>query len=581
MFTNPRNLRRLFWSTVAVLAALLILPSTGWLLRAQWRSLLNPVPGVQDNLRNVGMKQLAIEPGPRSDLPARLNREAARHPNDYEMQVSAAITVAPDGSPPTALTRMARLGSLIARYPRRPELYAHLIRCMTEGPVRVNRDEEYLLIDGHLPQFHRPGASRPGDVCTFEKAATIGERLDPNNAYFPMMEAAGLFAVHQDREALDAIRRASEKPFFDDYVPDEAIADLRLARATEGRLSALQMEAAYGQVWLPHLSALRAAATVAVYLAMKAEKSGHPADGIAIRHAVMRCGGLIRADSTSFIGSLVGVAISRLGATRPGGAPSLRVGDWSSSEKCSIAEERAYLSYLNRLGARNEARWAKNELDNSSRVRNLAESAFVIEPLGGDPMLRLIAWWILDLTVLPSGLCFLFLAGIAGLRWRRRYGITPLLTAVVFISALAAGAWFRPWTGAFGNVVHFISLADPRIGGWLSVPAGMMLAVMSDPFGVRPFCVVAVVGLPILLLLLVAATALIRRKPLTGSLVCWMRRSGAAVGCILLLSYGALLIGTLQVERATSADLNQRVQGEGRHFARRGGVTWPAAPPPE
>lgn len=58
-------------------------------------------------------------------------------------------------------------------------------------------------------------------MALFLKATEQGAALEPDNAYFPMMRAIGLFTVHRDAEALDALRLAGHCSQWHEYLMDE------------------------------------------------------------------------------------------------------------------------------------------------------------------------------------------------------------------------------------------------------------------------------------------------------------------------------------------------------------------------
>src|SRR5205823_4056767 len=117
----------------------------------------------------------------------------------------------------------------------------------------------------------------------FDRDAAAGERLDPDNAFFPFMRSVGLFAEHRDDEALAAIQRAGAKPRFRDYATDQVEGEWELMRASSGNRSAMQRAAMAAALLFPHYAQLRAAARVATYRAIESERQGRPNEGIAVR----------------------------------------------------------------------------------------------------------------------------------------------------------------------------------------------------------------------------------------------------------------------------------------------------------
>lgn len=87
------------------------------------------------------------------------------------------------------------------------------------------------------PQSLIPPAAE--HLAAYDRDAKEGERLDPDNAYFPLMRAVGLFAARRDKEAIEAIERASRKPRWEDYTNEEAEAHLHLLAKAFGRQPAI------------------------------------------------------------------------------------------------------------------------------------------------------------------------------------------------------------------------------------------------------------------------------------------------------------------------------------------------------
>src|SRR5262249_13571528 len=159
----------------------------------------------------------------------------------------------------------------------------------------------------------------------------------------------------RDAEALAAVQRAGQKPRFNDYAYDEVAGRWRLHEAAWGKESAFRRGVALASVLFPHYAQIRAVTRVATVKAVQAEQAGRAAEGLAIRQARLRCGARMRAQSHTLIGALVGVAISAIAMSRPGGVPPLAPGSSSSSDETARKRLDAYAAYLRRLGREEEA----------------------------------------------------------------------------------------------------------------------------------------------------------------------------------------------------------------------------------
>ena len=482
---------------LGVLLALLIVPQTRWLVRLQVLTslrLYHPLP--------IGPCYTGSLAGDRR----RAEAVAARHPNDYMVQYAAAVA---DNSHDETL---AGLHALTLRFPDRPMLYANLLRYETLGKVHLERPEENLLLG--LPLSHKYGfghPNAPADLAAFDADAAAGERLDPDNAYFPLMRAVGLFAAFRDAEGLAAFRRASIKPSWREYCVDEVEARWRLHEEAFDDPGALGRVSIAASLLLPQYSQLRALARLILVKAVQQEAAGHREEALQLREALRQCGDLMRAQSTYVIGALVGNAICDIATDRTGGmtqgAPPDPVSDRQMWQQLD-----AYHAYATRLGhpefaarARAEAAAGRQvsaimRMDDPGRLQQLDQ-----------PFLDLTRWWLAGIAVLSNVLWLLLFGGTAaGLAragraegrpawdWVASLGrvgaVCGLLLLTVFVVVLIANLW------------TFI-VQEPRWQVWagslvlLLVSALVVLAVFRALFrmpGSRPQSILWALGLLLL-----------------------------------------------------------------------------------
>src|SRR5207249_4525691 len=88
---------------------------------------------------------------------------------------------------------------------------------------------------------------------------------------------------------------------------DEIEGRIRMMDAARGHRGSFYNAVQGASILFPHYAQLRAVARMAAYFAIEAEKTGHTEEGISIRHSMLRIAGLMRAKSTTLIGSLVGI----------------------------------------------------------------------------------------------------------------------------------------------------------------------------------------------------------------------------------------------------------------------------------
>ena len=489
---------------LGVLLALLIAPQTRWLARLQTLTslrLYHPLPS--------GPCYSGSSAGDRD----RYQAVAARHPDDFGVQYAAAVT---DDSHDETL---AGLHALAPRFPDHPALYANLLRYEMLGKVHLERPEENLLRGLPLSHEYRMGHyNAPADLAAFDADAAVGERLDPDNAYFPLMRAVGLFAGFRDDEGMAAFRRASTKPSWREYCTDEVEARWRLHEEAFGDPGALGRVNIAASVLLPHFQQLRALARLILVKAAQQEAAGHREQGLQLREALRRCGDLMRAQSTYVIGALVGNAICAIATDRTGGMTQ-GAASGPVSDRQMWQHLDAYRAYATRLGhpefaAREQAEAAAGHqmsaivrFDDPARLSQLDQ-----------PFLSLTRWWLADIAVLSNVFWLLLLgglaAGIARLGRVREAGGRPAWDWVAILGRIGAACGLLLLTAfvvvLIANLWTFI-VQEP---GWQVWLGGLTLLLLSA------------------LLLLAVFRALFR---MPGS-----RRQGMlwAVGILLLMGVG-------------------------------------------
>src|SRR5207249_6812570 len=136
----------------------------------------------------------------------------------------------------------------------------------------------------------------------FRTAAAAGSRLEPDNGFFPAMQAVGEFAAGRDQEALRLLRSAAAKPVWEDHAVEETRAQARLLRQLYGDRGALQRALNAMSLLLPHFAPLRQAAHLAVWHAEQRQRAGAAGEAQAIRGSVMRLGVRMAEQSPLLIG---------------------------------------------------------------------------------------------------------------------------------------------------------------------------------------------------------------------------------------------------------------------------------------
>lgn len=474
---------------------------------------------------------------------------------------------------------------LLSRFPASPPLYAAILRADCVSTIKLHRSEPDILNGKKLKDAsYYTDVSTPSELAAYDQAAGAGERCDPDNAYFPLMRAIGLFADHRDIDARSAIQRASRKPRWAEYREAELEGRWHLRQEAFGDHSAINKAGIRASLLYPYWFSLRAAAGIAVYQAMRLEQTGQFKKGLAIREAVFCCGSLMRKQSKASFMSFSGVAIVRLSMQRPGGTVTSKVSDEQFQDKAAQARLVIYCAYLNRHGdlrGAQEARteWAAGQMAGHVMGQDvghccLGETSNQVFANGpyGVPMGRLIVRWMACFCLLSNILWLLLLGGLA--------------SAFTHANCLRDGQTLAKQLKVKIGTALVIGLAVWGIAAyWQASPIRDLLAVMvyfeaanyltmaEAVWGIPAY--VGFASVPGFLLLFLTVRSLILRIPLLAGLIRGFQATALPLACLLFLLYGGLTLSILRQERIVSQDLEQMQQGEGRYYAALTGQVWP------
>lgn len=453
---------------LGALLALWLAPATRWLVRAQTITTL------------FSRDTLLAPPAGRSDAAVRYAQD---HPDDYGVQYALALNAPPETdtvsnswSESWEGRRVARLRALETRFPNQTPLYAAVLRYALAESGWLISPADWALI-GKTPPLdwdkdaHPPA---PADLAAFDRDAAIGERLDPDNAYFPFLRSIGLFTAHREAEAVAALERAGSKPIWRDYGKDEVEALWHAQEIITGGQEAIGRTAIAAGILLPQYSKIRALARLIVYKAMLAERAGRPQEGLALRRALLHCALVMQTQSTYVISSLVAIAIGSIATNRPGGGPPAKFDSRVPSEQRAQERVDAFCAYAQRLGREAVAREARQQYETGTQIRALLKSAN-LEQVELQPLYRLMAWLAADLVVLANVILLLLCGGFAALATRvprlrdgHSLGASPVVvwTLLLLILAVVASvlALTRPPDSAGPFLVTCLLLAGLTVG---------------------------------------------------------------------------------------------------------------------
>jgi hypothetical protein len=374
-------------------------------------------PTVQTTLRLLTGKEIN---GLRYDAATTEQNEeiTAAAPGDFGVHLAAALEQsAPAADGGTVPQPVPALQRLQPTFGDQPALQATIVRFLCRGSFQVDRTEGSLL--EAAPSSYAaspPNAASQRAVAAGEAAAVQGEAADPNNGFFPAMEAVALLDQRRDDEAVAALHRAAAAPQWNDYVMEEIRAHWKMLRLRTGGDAGLPMLMTADATLLPHFATLRVLARTMIGIAVEDELAGRAESGFAIRRDVARLGALMRVDSPTIIGSLVGIAITNIAAARPGGAP---VPDASvtSTRRSSLLASR-YVAYLRHIGHPEEADWWMRERAAGDTERAVFKVGLPQFDGGASDIVRLGAWWLAGAILLANAFWLIVCGGIARLAFR-------------------------------------------------------------------------------------------------------------------------------------------------------------------
>ncbi len=544
-----------------MLAILLGVPSLRSLFRAELVEQMRPPYELVNTDRNVGLNDPPL-PNLSNPLDDKIVRLVAENPADYTVQLAFAV-YGPDAHP-----RSIGLIALLGKFPREPSAYAAALRICTIEGVRIERPEEdppaTSASDPALGHLMQPSPT-PSQFKEYDDVAQRGERIDPENAYFPMMRAVGLFAVRRDEMALRELKQASCDTNWNDYKSEEYDSQNQILSTLQDD-SALERWATHEESFFPEMAQFRTAGRIAVNYAAFDETYGDVRSGIRIRHALMRCGHLMCVNSSSKIGSLVGNVLEHIATKSPGGLKDSKGPNGLTAAQIRAAHIRLYANYLARNNQQPEAEWVEKVLAYGDRCQQIVKTARSISPFE-QPFYCWLAAWIVSISLLATILWSLGFSAsvlvVEHIRNWRRAAVSILSCGLIVVWVQA---YFNAeWGDGFRNMR--IILADLQRAGapsTFALPGALMSAA-------GPIAAAITLFLPMLsLFALVIIASKYREKSLSVA-----ARIGQSVALLALLIYLGLTAWFVGVNASECYALDQTAHHEGPYLAQITGQAWP------
>jgi tetratricopeptide (TPR) repeat protein len=518
-----RKMTILFTVTFLAFVLLLFLPSTGWIVRQQLRMLFTTAPEkALMLLLGIKAKYIGLSESKAQKLEEwvkqGLKDAAERNPNDLPVQISSVLLTTPHTEVPK------RLQELLKQFPDEPTLLAAILRHHCSRSLKQMSAKE---------------------VATFDQIAREGERVDPQNAYFPMMRAAVLFAAGKEEEALKALVQASKKSRWDNFAVAEAVGNLRLFETAFGRMNGVTKAVLAEMVLEPDLSYLRSAARSAVERAIKLEREGKFDEGLKIRLALIRCGKSMREHKGSRIAPLVGIAIAYIAAGRPRDKPHPEFPSQADARKKATIVREHFVGYLRQIGREKEANWVEVELKAGMEMKfriDEQQRQFSLKLIDAASAVALN--WALNLTILGAAILLAILGAVATLierTWLKQYRWAAGLLILCWLATMFAFWFNKPFAFVFDLYAILLDLLGPLESKAIEL-AYEMSAVWRLLSRVTGIGLIAFITL---MTMIAAAIVAVRRGE---SFWTKMKEIAFVTACFLLLTYASILPMTAQCE---------------------------------
>ena len=303
---------------------------------------------------------------------------------------AAALTILPwdSAKTPVAGTKREispiweRLSELSRENPSDMGMLAIAVRKGTQGSFRIDRQELENIASPPIDANGNPlelkpilQTTHPDAIARMRADCVRGEKLDPENALWPLMMASVHLAAHEDAQALASLARAAQKPVWREYVQDEVAMHREYAEFRYGEQGYLGELVRQTSILFPHYAQLRGLSRALVGQAILLEQAGRTQDALKIRIALRKVSYRISVESTSDIGSLVGIAMHSIATSRVNGIPPIKAksgkdGTTEESRKAAtLGNMHRYRDHVRVVGQAGEATAAMRDFDKLTDYR--------------------------------------------------------------------------------------------------------------------------------------------------------------------------------------------------------------------
>lgn len=552
----------------ASLGAAVTLPVTSSMAKSQLKML-------------AGINSLAIFQGTGAER-AKEVAYVAQHPDDVTIQFGGALrqsVSAASGQGFDSKERAEQLRTVAAKFPDHPEILAATLRAESQAEVLVHRPEASQFLD------NRP-APKTGTVTVKQKvsdAAAVrrfidqcleGERVDPDNAYFPLLRAMAHTELRQDKDAFAALHVAASKKVWREYIPEEFVANRNVNRGIYGQAGLISEMAISAAILFPHYSSLRELSRVVATEAIKREMKGNYAAGLSLRRDLFVVSEKMRNESTTLIGSLVGGAMLDTSRMRPAGVLPFKAKqsrtDGPTFEEAKEARDINRKRFVDFATKHGEAAFAERVVESArvgDLIRDISRKGSDRGIYGMESVTRL---------AIGQGTALILLANVV---WMLILG--AIATAVVRTPRFVAGNRLAP--GPFVAAVAGIGVAMLASGALTGMSVGYTVSAVTGMTGevgsMVPMAAISagmVIAFPMLLTIILAIwAALNKRASFTRTITGGFAAASLPAATVMVLAWGAIVYYCAGLDAQGTAELIEMLQHEGKYLARIIGEKWP------
>ncbi|MDE2125784.1 MAG: hypothetical protein KGJ62_04275 [Armatimonadetes bacterium] len=522
-----------------------------------------------------------------------LEQTAARHPSDARLQVGALLAAHqmsfPSLVPALRVLEAAHPGSVLATAAALNYEVGALNATRTTNAA-VTADESAPAHAGRAP------AVAPETLLA---DATRGAALEPDNGYFPFVQAIALLQMYRDADAFRALATAAAAPNFNDHLLDAIAATDAAALRAEPDLLGISRAVIAEAALFPQFAQWRGAARLIRVRINQLDSHGDFVHAMALRMELLHLAAAMRIHSTTMIGGLVAIAIS--GITEQAPTAYLPPNYHQLDTKARLeAQTSAIRKYFGLHATPADAAWIAQDRADCTAYRlacqKTLEPGSVTQREETQVLTLLVIGDLLMLAaLLLAGAAALAAALLPAVNRGARWGLGPVtryaLTGGFSLGALVAlasqaGSYQVFWWAAVATVLAAAlalpvmsfrnrlsalkvalipGIATALVGTFLANIAGRgsLLAGFADIYGSDGQAAahwtaieVAVAAGPLLLVLaVVAAVTFWCRVPLTLGVVRGVRGVAPVVCCATLLLFAVETVMTLQ----SNQRLNQSI----------------------